>query len=233
MMIKYSYDFRFVLLKRFHWILILTFFSFNSYAQEKDFGVWYNVALQYDIKKFQVGLSEEFRTVNNASELDQYFTDAGVSYKISKYFKIGGYYRFIKKKESDNSMYNRNRFYGDLTLRLPLKNLELSYRFRYQHQNNEFSEYAYNPSVVYNRHKLELSYNIPHSKLTPSLSYERFFRLNYIHTYFAENVRWDIGMEYKFNKRNRISVDYLLNKDLYPKVKYLNVLALGYKYDFK
>lgn len=214
------------------WLFSFLLFCASSFAQKRDFGIWYNGGIQYNIKKFRIDVSEEFRTVNHASELDQFFTDAGISYKVSKYIRIGGYYRFIRKKEEDDARHNRNRFYGDLTLRLPLKDLELSYRFRYQRQNNEYSEYAYNPAILYNRHKLELSYNIPHSKITPSISYERFFRLKYVRSYFADDVRFSVGAGYKFNKKNHISASYILNKDLYPKVKYLNVLALGYRYDF-
>lgn len=214
--------------------LLFIFSATQINAQKKDFGAWYSLSAQYDItKRIQLNISEELRTTSNASETDQIFTDAGISFKLNKYVSVGGYYRFIKKREDNNLFYSRNRFYGELNLECPLKRFEISYRFRVQRQVNEFSEYAYNPPVIYNRHKFELKYNIKGSKITPSLFYERFYRTNHIKAYYADNARYGFGLDYRFNKNHKVGIGYLIDKDLYPENKYLNVITLNYRFSFK
>ncbi len=216
-------------------LLLALFTSTLAYSQKKDFAAWYTLAGRYEItKKIKLDISEELRTISNASISDQFFTDLGISYKFNKYVSLGGYYRFIKKREKDDNFHTRNRFYGELQLSFPFKQFELEYRFRFQRQVNEyFEDIEDDKPILYNRHKIELSYNIPNFKLTPSFSYERFYRLKYVNSYFADNVRYGIGLNYKFNKKHLVSVSYLINKDLYPKEKYLYILSLGYKFTFK
>lgn len=212
-------------------LIIILFISQKATAQKEDFAAWYTLGVRYEItKKLKVDLSEEFRTVDNGSYGDQLFTDIGVSYKFNKYISVGGYYRFIRKREDDENFYTRNRFYGDIQLSLPVKRFELSYRFRYQRQKNEYSEYAVNDPVLYNRHKISLKYNIPKTKLTPSVFYERFFRLKYVESYFADNERYGLDLGYSFLKHHKVDLSYMINNDLFPKKKKLYILSVGYRF---
>lgn len=215
-------------------ILITLFFVQNSTAQKEDFAVWYNLGVRYEInKKLKVDISEEFRTADNGSKGDQLFTDLGVSYKFNKYISVGGYYRYIRKREDDENFHTRNRFYGDVQLSLPVKRFELLYRFRYQYQKNKYSEYAVNDPVLYNRHKVSLEYNIPKTKLTPSIFYERFFRLKYVESYFADNERYGLDLGYSFLKHHKVDLSYMINNDLYPKKKKLYIVSVGYRFKFQ
>ncbi|NJK93594.1 MAG: DUF2490 domain-containing protein [Bacteroidales bacterium] len=204
-------------------------------AQNKDFGAWYSLGGRYEItKKIQLNISEEFRTNSNAGSINQFFTELGLNYKLNKYFSIGGNYRFIKKREDDDQFYTRNRFYGDLEFKLPLKRFEFNYRFRFQKQKNKFAEYEIDLEPIFiNRHKFELEYNIPGSKLTPSVFYERFFRTYTSKAYEAVSVRYGLGLSYKFNKKHAISAGYFVDKDLVPNVEYLRVLSFGYRFNLK
>jgi hypothetical protein len=211
--------------------LVILFFPQNLTAQKKDFAIWYTIGARYEItKKLKIDVSEEFRSIDNGSYGDQFFTDLGLSYKFNKYVSIGGYYRFIRKRENDETFHNRNRFYGDVQLSLPVKRFELSYRFRYQRQVNEYSEYVINDPILYNRHKISLEYNIPKTRLTPSIFYERFFRIN--ESYNADNERYGLDLSYSFLKHHKIDLSYMINNDLAPRDKKLYILSIGYRFTF-
>ncbi len=203
-------------------------------AQDRDFGIWYSVSARYEIvKNLRVDISEELRTASKASEVDQYFTDAGLSYKLNDYISFGGYYRYIRKRETKDDFYARNRFYGEIDLTYPFNRFELSYRFRVQRQTNKYADDVEEKAPrLYNRHKFEIEYNIPNFKLTPSVFYERFYRLKYISSYFSDSERYGIELNYKFNKKHLAGVGFLVDKDLHPNVDYLNVLTLSYRYSF-
>lgn len=214
--------------------LLLLHLSLYISAQKKDFAIWYTAGARYEVtKKIKIDLSEELRTNSNAGETDQFFTDVGVSYKFNKYISIGGYYRFIRKREDDENFHTRNRFYGELELSVPIKRFELQYRFRFQRQVNQYSEYVINDPILHNRHRLKIDYNVPKIKLTPSVFYERYFRLNYVSSYFANNERFGTSLSYNFNKKHKAEVAYLIENDLYPKEKRTYILSLGYRFTFK
>lgn len=212
--------------------LILFFACANLVAQERDFGIWYCASARYDIfNNLRADISQEVRTASNASEVDQYFTDLGLNYKLNKFVSIGGYYRYIRKRETKNDFFTRNRFYGEVDLSYSLDRFDFSYRFRIQRQINKYADDVEEKAPrLYNRHKFEIDYNIPGIKLTPSISYEKFFRLKYITSYFSDSERYGIGLNYKFNKRHQASVGFLIDKDLHPNVDYRHVLTFSYRY---
>ncbi|HEX3009666.1 MAG TPA: DUF2490 domain-containing protein, partial [Bacteroidales bacterium] len=156
------------------------------HAQTKDFGAWYSISARYEIvNNLRLGISEELRTNSNASETDQFFTDLGANYKINKYICVGGYYRFIRKRETEDDFYSRNRFYGEVELSYPFYRFEVSYRYRFQRQKNKYTEDEEDKNpILINRHKVGLEYNIRGLKLTPSIFYERFYRLKYTTSYY-------------------------------------------------
>jgi predicted porin len=217
--------------------LCLLFFSafINTHAQTKDFGAWYSISGRYEIiNNLRLSISEELRTNSNASETDQFFTDLGVSYKFNKYVSVGGYYRFIKKRETKEDFYSRNRFYGELELSYPFNRFEVSYRYRFQRQKNKYAEDEEDKNpILINRHKLGLSYNIKGVKLSPSIFYERFYRLKYTTSYYPTDVRYGIDLNYRFNKKHAISLGYLIDKDIDRKEKFLYALTLNYKLTIK
>lgn len=201
-------------------------------AQRDDFGVWYTLSFRKELsKKFTADISEELRTISNATEVDQFFTDLGVSYKLTRYVDVAGYYRFIRKRENNGRFFRRNRFFGELSAGYLYNRVEFGYRFRYQQQSDQYAE-DWNDNIPrwYNRHRLELSYNIKGVKLTPSVACELFYRLNYKQTFFHDNTRWSFSGKYKFSKHHSAEISYLINTDLYPERKYLYILSLGYRY---
>jgi hypothetical protein len=216
-------------------LLLVPFFLVSqARAQDNDFGVWYSISARYEIfKNLQIDVSEEVRTASKASEVDQYFTEAGLSYKLNKYVSFGGYYRYIRKRETKDDFYARNRFYGELDLTYPLARFEFSYRFRFQRQTNKYADDVEEKAPrLYNRHKFGIEYNIRGFKLTPSVFYERFYRLKYISAYFSDSERYGIDLNYKFNKKHRAGVGFLIDKDLHPNIDYLRVATVSYRYSF-
>lgn len=216
-------------------IVMLILKCTTMYGQKKDFGAWYSISARYEIiNNLRVEVSEEVRTDNNASEIDQFFTDMGLNYKINKFVSVGGFYRFIRKVENDDEFYTRNRFYGEIELKLPFSRFELAYRSRLQRQINKYADDVEEKAArLHNRHKVSLNYNVPNIKLTPSIFYERFYRLKYIGSYFADGQRYGGSLGYNFNKRHKVDIGFLVDEDLYPNKKYQYVLTAGYRLNLK
>jgi hypothetical protein len=218
-----------------YFLLSIVLITSLANAQRKDFGIWYNVSARYEvIKNLRIEVSEELRTVSNASETDQFFTEVGLNYKLNDYINFGGYYRYIKKRDNDKDFNSRDRFFGEIEFNLPFKRFELSYRNRFQRQiNKDADDVEEKAPILYNRHKVSLNYNIRKVKLTPSVFYERFYRLKYIDSYFYDNVRYGINLNYRFNKKHLASAGFLIDNDLFPTKKQRNILSLSYRYTFR
>ncbi|MBL0072094.1 MAG: DUF2490 domain-containing protein [Bacteroidetes bacterium] len=91
------------------------FWSFFSVAQVNDAGLWTSINLEKKItKKIAVDLSQEFRFNENISELGSFFTEISAQYKLHKNLSIGAGYRFINKRELDDSYEKRHRMLFDL-----------------------------------------------------------------------------------------------------------------------
>ena len=93
--------------------------------------------------------------------------------------------------------------------------------------------YKMNPEWSW-RNRLTLSYNIPNSKVTPSLSAESFYQLNNPDGNSFDNMRYQLSFDYKINKRNHVELFGVINSELESEDatgKY--ILGAAYKYSFK
>ncbi|MEA3463343.1 MAG: DUF2490 domain-containing protein, partial [Bacteroidota bacterium] len=84
----------------------------------RDLHLWTGAALNKSLgKDWTLSLKEEIRFKHNISEINNYFTDAGVRYRINKNFALEGGYRYTRDKESDGTYENLSRYNLDLRYR--------------------------------------------------------------------------------------------------------------------
>ena len=88
-------------------ILVLTFIlvaTLPLVGQEvkvvRDLRLWTGAAIEKKFgKEWTLSLAEEIRFKQNISEINNYFTEAGLRYRISKNFALEGGYRFTRDKK--------------------------------------------------------------------------------------------------------------------------------------
>src|SRR5436190_17261098 len=121
--------------------LLPIFFSSHAEDIPKDAGLWTSFNVDKKLtRSLEFSISEELRLANNISEIDQFFTNVGVGYKITKKIKVGLYYRFISKNEDYDSYSENHRLYFDASFKESIKDFDFVYRFRYQSQLREINK---------------------------------------------------------------------------------------------
>ncbi len=206
-------------------------------AQVNDAGLWMSVSVEKKLtQKFAINVAEEFRMNENITELGTFFTDAGVSYKINKYFKCSANYRFTNKRRLDDSYSKRHRYYVDLTFRKKFKPIifQLKTEFRGEYKDINSSDDGKVPSY-YSVNKLTIKYDLQ-KKLQPYLYVEFFSPLKHPGHHlgvFMDQAKYCIGTEYVINRMHTLDFFYLFQKEYNvkdPLSEY--VIGVGYSLNF-
>lgn len=111
----------------------------------------------------------------------------------------------------------------------------------YSGDSYEFGGYQWitrEPAVDHKGHKnnhqlrsrLEVEYDIPNCKLTPSVSYELKSSLQ--DAMATAGARVTAGVEWKLNKKQSVSAAYIFDDGHYEDDPNLHVLKIGYKFKF-
>ncbi len=217
-------------MKQFLLLALLPFCASPLLAQDstvvRDFELWTGVQLEKSFldKKLEFGLTQEFRFDDNATSINNFFTELQGDYTLFDGFSLGAGYRFIRNNRSDGYR-SEGRFFLDANYKHKIDRLKISYRLRYQHQS------ALGDVVdddVYNKYRLRLkfNYNIPNWKLDPYFSMEGFYtqttnNINYIPSITEservsgfEKLRFTVGTSYSFNKTISLGGFYRYEREL-------------------
>jgi len=218
--------------------LLLTAVTMQLKAQDikvvRDLQLWTGAAIEKKIgKDWTLSLEEQIRFKHNISEINNYFTEAGVRYRINKNFALEGAYRYTRDRKSDNTYENLSRYHLDMRYRGRLDFLTLAYRLRYQKEVEGFRLYDQKiPYEKYLRHRLKISYN-DFNKITPFVSGEIFqlFRPDY-HAEYA-NIRVLGGVTYDTRKLGSLRFAYGFNREINEIEPALSFLfKVNYTYQF-
>ena len=102
-------------------------------AVVRDLHLWSGAKIEKTFaKNWTVSLEEEIRFKTNISEINNFFTEIGLRYRINKNFALQGNYRFTRDKKKDQSYETRTRYNLDLRFKGRLDFLSIYYRLRYQ-----------------------------------------------------------------------------------------------------
>lgn len=204
------------------------------FAQQDDAGLWTSVGLKHQItRRLSVSLAEQFRFHQNMSELDQFFTDVGLDYDLLKSLKVSVNYRIISKNRL--TYYStRHRSYIDLAYKVKLKPFTIGLRQRIQNEVRDInsSDYGKVPEW-YSRTKLSVKLDL-NKKYTPYVSTEYFYIIDNFkeQDHVFDKDRYEIGVDYDFNRRSSLNLFYLIQKDILQNKTRDFVSGLGYSYSF-
>ena len=117
------------------WLLASGFLS----AQYNDAGLWTSITAEKKISQsFSASFNETFRFNENITELGNYFSEVGLDRKIVKGLSMGLSYRFINKRELDDSYSPRHRYFFDVSCRKKIADFAISCRTRIQSQVDNY-----------------------------------------------------------------------------------------------
>ncbi|MBN2519607.1 MAG: DUF2490 domain-containing protein [Bacteroidales bacterium] len=210
-------------------ILLLT--SGNFFAQVNDFQLWSGISIEKEVfNNMSISLEEEVRFVENATYLAKYYTDIGVKYDITRMVNFSVNYRYINEKDYDSPFSSENRFYSDLSFKQSINRLKISFRTRYQFRCISEKEFNMGESAAkYNRNKLSAEYNISNFPISPYISSECFYKIDFSKGSKFDKIRNEIGFEYRLNKYNQIELSYTIQNDL-NQANPVNVYFMGIHY---
>ena len=200
----------------------------------RDLRLWTGASIEKSVGKgWTLSLGEEIRFKHNISEVNNYFTEAGVRYRISSNFALEGGYRFTRDKKSDNSFENLSRYNLDLRYRGRLDFITFYYRLRYQKEVEGFN--LFDQKIDYEkyvRHRIRIRYN-DFQRIKPFVSAEIFQLFRPYHDSEFEYIRVLGGFKYEPGKLGSFGLAYGFNRDfatMAPAMIYL--FKIDYTYQF-
>ena len=140
----------------------------------RDLRLWTGVEVEKEVKNWTFSLKEEMRLKTNISEINNYFTQVGIRYSISRNFALTAKYRYTRDKNSDGNYENRSRYNLDLRYRGRLDFITVDYRLRYQKEVESMRLFDLEePYEKYVRNRISVRYT-DLRKLEPYVSGEIF-----------------------------------------------------------
>ncbi len=214
---------------------LLTGTMLPVFPQQSDFQFWPQVQFGYNLSdKFKLSLEEEVRLRENASLLRKELTDLGLTYKVSKFFRLSLNYRLELTSSNPGEYAWRNGLYVDLTLRKGFNRFQADYRIRFQSPKVEaVSEIASANQWMKNRHKVSLEYDIKGIPLTPEIEAELFIPFEKHQALMIDEYRLWAKLSYALNKKNEIGIKYGIQQEVNvndPLRAY--ILGISYSLDF-
>lgn len=225
--------------------LFFLFLQASVYAQTqetilvRDFEAWTSVGIAYKPnKKWSFELLERLQLKDNASVVSGYFTEIESAYAITKHWKIGAGFRYIRNNDTRGKIQgyeNFHRYHFDLKYQHDIKRFTLGYRLRYQ-TKSELGVTGADLDIPNQniRLKIEVDYNIKKSNYTPTLGVDFFNAILESGGIVFSKYRIISGVDYQFKTAGKVGLFYLIDQQVhvdYPKTTH--VLSLKYMYTFK
>lgn len=196
---------------KFFLILLLLSASTSALSQkDSDFCLWNDISLKHDIlKNLEAEISGDLRTYNQSRDIEQVFGQAGLEYRLSDHFSIGGAYRLIRKAEGDDGFFYSHRLMFDLTGEYQIKRVELAGRIMFQRTTGTYIEDSddLKPEGV-GRIRLMLKYKPMSGPLSPYFYYEAFSHLNGNEPFIGKN-RLSGGLDLKLTRIVTLGAGYI------------------------
>ncbi len=209
-------------------------------AQEnsRDFESWISVSAAYKLnKKWDFELEEQLRLKNNSSEVDQYFTQLDIGYKVFKKLDFGGGLRYIRNNDNLGKIQgyeNFLRFHLDTSFKHKINKFSIKHRLRYQNKNElSVSESEGDYPNQYIRFKTTITCNIKNWKLDPVFAAEIFNHFQEGEENGFNKYRLTFGTFYKIKRIGKIGLFYRMEKELnVNNPKTTDIIKLDYTCSF-
>ena len=206
----------------------------ESNVLSKDFESWTSATFNYSLNTYwKVDLNQQLRLKENSSQVDVYFTQLGIRYKLNNNLFIAGGLRYIRENDNKGKIQgyeNHFRWNGDLMYKLSIQGFSMKNRLRYQSKTELNVSDAIDRSAF--RIKTGLSYNIKKTKFAPWLSSELFHDPNLENE--INKIRYTIGISYFMKNIGKLSTFYRF-EDKLSKIspKQTHIIGLKYEYSTK
>ncbi len=225
---------------------------------ESDFGARISASANKKIiKGLHVSVDGEARLSDNWGNLGRWQAGLGVSYKVSKAFKMGAGYTFIEKKNSSGVWKPRHRFYVDGMVSLRSGDWRFSIKERLQLTHRDVNNtYQSTPNSLALKSRFKVSYK-GHASITPygyvelrnvfndpactatwsttSLAYSDYAFKGYSDAYF-NRVRGSVGLEWEVSKQHALDffvlTDYCYDKEVDTNAEGTKLKSLTYDQAF-
>ena len=218
-------------------------------AQNESYGSWTSIGVEKEYKKWYFGAETELRTIYYTRLIERWSLGVNADYNIFKQLKVGVGYQLINSLVYDETKpdryvknyFFRNRFNVSATGKIKINDFTVNLRERVQltkkgerlQTDGSIDDYKINPELTW-RNRLQIAYNIPNFKITPSFSVESFYTLNNPEGNNFDNLRYLLAFDYKLNKRNTVELYGVINSSLTSEDatgKY--ILGVSYTHKFK
>jgi hypothetical protein len=212
--------------------LFISFLGTSQMTQE----LWLEGNLKYKIDKKQslsASINSRFYQVN----LQLLFPEVSYKYEVLDWMKVSIDYRGLVERNKYANYHYTNRINANVDFAHKIDRLRLGFRVRYQYAFNGFvSSENYIPEFDQAvRFKPSLEYNLNHSKISPTASFEWFYSPVYaVYGKRFTKYRLNLGFNYNLKKGNELSLNYLFGKSInLPKTKSQHILSLSFSHELK
>ena len=224
---------------RIFFLATFSFFGLLAYNQvQQDANLWTSVGLSADMTK-QISLSYEMqsRFYKNATTIDAYYNELGISYEPIKNLDFSADYRYSTKNK-EGYFENVHRLCFNASYGTKFKDLGLSVkgRVRYQIPFDRFgviNDNVYPDSKNVVRFKAYAKYKHKDFKLIQGVtSFEIYHAIRPKNTISAvDSYRFGAGITIDLPKRHSIDLYYILERE-FKSTPFINhIYGIQYNYD--
>lgn len=198
---------------RISFIIWLVISSFVCFAQYKDAGMWTDATFVSAInKKLDLAFSPEIRLNENITRISRIFADLGLQYKLNKHVQASLTSRTGFAQLTD--VYQaRQRFQFGVGYKIKLHDFSFAITTRWQLATRANTPENDPDLITTIRNKIAVKYS-GMKKMDFSTSFELFNKSNLYNSFALQNWRWVASAERKLNKRNFLSIGYLIQKSM-------------------
>lgn len=240
-------------------VLVAMLSAQTIYAQSNDFGIWYSLGAEKKLsKKWSLGAEAELRTRNDARTIDRWSVGVEGDYKIMKHLKAFAGVKYLRDNNIEKINYDddgdvknwRPSYYGNrfrtqvgVTGDIDWGRFNISLRemwqYTYRPENTtcryDMDSESWEDHTVGDkgksqlRSRLQVEYNIRHSKIDPYASVELFNEMT------LTKVRYTIGADWRIVKHHSVGIYYRyqkVNNDDTDGDVNCHIIGLGYKFKF-
>lgn len=208
-------------------LFLLCLINLFSNAQDTP-STWYEIEFSKKIiKNLKLELNPKLK-LKDDFEMDSYFIETGLSYKLTNYLSIGGFYRFVNEynyrdKREVYEWEPVNRWIAEAKSGFVLDRFDFQLRLRYVYGQVIEDEEEDQESNM--RYRAKVNYDIKGSKFEPYATIEAMHNLD---EGLIDRLRFTGGMLYNLNKKNAIELYYSFQSYLDSDDKHLHIIGIGY-----
>lgn len=219
-------------------LLLLIMLSVPAKGQEtkviRDLKVWTGAAIEKSFgNDLKISLEEEVRLQKNATEIGEYFTEAGVAYRVDKNISLEAAYRYARNRKQNDSFENRSRYNFDLNYEGNTYFFSFRARVRYQKEIEGMQLLDQTiPYEKYFRTRVEVRYNRL-GKVVPYIHGELFQLYEMFEYPTFDKYRLMAGMRLDAGRYGEFNIRYGIIRELNTFMPYTYYLAkMKYTFEF-